>query len=185
VTIHVDGDDMLAVVLLIAVVTGLHLASRHIEPDRRLELHEEIKVHSRHLKQLTKTAAPELVAAFGIGPDITAEMLVTAGDNTDRIRSEAALAKLCGACPIPASSGKTNGRHRLNRGGNRQANAALHRAIIVRMRWHPPTISYVERRTSEGMSKREIIRCLKRYLAREVYGLLPPPSSSKNLASAA
>lgn len=152
---------------------------------RWLELHEEIKVHSRHLKQLTKTAAPELVAAFGIGPDIAAEMLVTAGDNTDRIRSDAALAKLCGACPIPASSGKTNGRHRLNRGGNRQANAALYRAIIVRMRWHPPTIAYVERRTSEGLSKREIIRCLKRYLAREVYGLLPPPSSSRNLASAA
>lgn len=152
---------------------------------RWLELHEEIKVHSRHLKQLTKTAAPELVAAFGIGPDIAAEMLVTAGDNTDRIRSDAALAKLCGACPIPASSGKTSGRHRLNRGGNRQANAALYRAIIVRMRWHPPTIAYVERRTSEGLSKREIIRCLKRYLAREVYSLLPPPSSSKNLASAA
>ena len=140
---------------------------------------------SRHLKQLTKTAAPELVAAFGIGPDIAAEMLVTAGDNPDRIRSDAALAKLCGACPIPASSGKTNGRHRLNRGGNRQANAALYRAIIVRMRWHPPTIASIERRTAEGLSKREIIRCLKRYLAREVYGLLPPPSSSRNLASAA
>jgi hypothetical protein len=73
-----------------------------------------------------------------------------AGDNSDRIRSDAALAKLCGACPIPASSGKTNGRHRLNRGGNRQANAALHRAIVVRMRWHPPTIAYVQRRTAEG-----------------------------------
>jgi len=152
---------------------------------RWLELHEEIKVHSRHLKKLTKTAAPELVAAFGIGPDIAAEMLVTAGDNSDRIRSDAALAKLCGACPIPAGSGKTNGRHRLNRGGNRQANAALYRAIIVRMRWHPATIAYVERRTTEGLSKREIIRCLKRYLAREVYSLLPPPSGPRDLASAA
>ena len=112
-------------------------------------------------------------------------MLVTAGDNNDRIGSDAALAKLCGACPIPAGSGKTNGRHRLNRGGNRQANAALYRAIIVRMRWHPPTIAYVERRTTEGLSKREIIRCLKRYLAREVYRLLPSPSASRNLASAA
>ncbi len=92
---------------------------------RWLELHEEIKVHSRNLKKLIEQAAPDLVAAFGIGPDIAAQMLVTAGDNTDRIRSEAALAKLCGACPIPAGSGKTNGRHRLNRGGNRQANAAL------------------------------------------------------------
>ena len=152
---------------------------------RWLELHEEIKVHSGHLKKLTKRAAPDLVAAFGIGPDIAAEMLVTAGDNNDRIRSDAALAKLCGACPIPAGSGKTNGRHRLNRGGNRQANAALYRAIIVRMRWHSPTIAYVERRTTEGLSKREIIRCLKRYLAREVYRLLPSPSASKDLASAA
>jgi transposase len=152
---------------------------------RWLELHEEIKVHSRLLKKLTKTAAPDLVAAFGIGPDIAAEMLVTAGDNTDRIRSDAALAKLCGACPIPASSGKSNGRHRLNRGGNRQANAALHRAIVVRMRWHPPTIAYVERRTTEGRSKKEIIRCLKRFLAREIFALLPPPSTPIPLASAA
>ena len=99
---------------------------------------------------------------------------MTAGDNRDRIRSEAAFAKMCGACPIPAGSGKTNGRHRLNRGGNRQANAALYRAVIVRMRWHEPTIAYVARRTAEGLSKREIIRCLKRYLAREIYHLLPP-----------
>jgi transposase len=152
---------------------------------RWLELHEEIKVHSRQLKKLTKTAAPDLVAAFGIGPDIAAEMLVTAGDNTDRIRSDAALAKLCGACPIPAGSGRTNGRHRLNRGGNRQANAALYRAVVVRMRWHPPTIAYVERRTAEGLSKKEIIRCLKRFLAREIYRLLPEPSAPNELASAA
>ena len=105
---------------------------------RWLELHAEIKTHSRHLKKLTQTAAPDLVAAFGIGPDTAAEILVTAGDNTDRIRSDAALAKLCGACPIPTGSGKTSGRHRLNRGGNRQANAALYRVIVVRMRWHPP-----------------------------------------------
>jgi transposase len=152
---------------------------------RWLELHEEIKIHSRNLKKLTKLAAPELVAAFGIGPDIAAEMLITAGDNNDRIRSDAALAKLCGACPIPAGSGKTNGRHRLNRGGNRQANAALYRAIIVRMRWHPPTIAYVTRRTAEGLSKKEIIRCLKRFLAREIYRLLPEPSTPNELASAA
>ena len=103
---------------------------------RWLDLHEEIKIHTRHLKTLTKAAAPDLVEAFGVGLDIAAELLVTAGDNTDRIRSEAAFAKLCGACPIPAGSGKTNGRHRLNRGGNRQANAALYRVVIVRMRWH-------------------------------------------------
>jgi len=141
---------------------------------RWLQLHEEIKIHSKHLKMLTKTIAPRLVEAVGVGLDIAAEMLVTAGDNTDRIRSEAAFAKMCGACPIPAGSGKTNGRHRLNRGGNRQANAALYRAVIVRLRWHQPTIDYAARRTAEGLSKREIIRCLKRYLAREIYHLLPP-----------
>lgn len=153
---------------------------------RWLELHAEIKTHSRNLKNLTRQAAPDLVDAFGIGPDTAAEMLVTAGDNTDRIRSEAALAKLCGACPIPTGSGKTSGRHRLNRGGNRQANAALYRVIIVRMRWHPPTIAYVERRTADGLTKKEIIRCLKRYLVREIYRLLPEPSATAPaLASAA
>jgi transposase len=150
---------------------------------RWLALHEEIKEHGALLKQLTRMAAPELVAAFGIGPDIAAELLVTAGDNTDRIRSEAALAKLCGACPIPASSGKTSGRHRLNRGGNRQANAALHRAVVVRLRWHPATIAYVQRRTAEGLSKKEIIRCLKRYVVREIYRLLPASSSPPPAAS--
>jgi transposase len=80
-------------------------------------------------------------------------------------------AKLCGACPIPASTGKTS-RHRLNRGGNRQANAALHRVVVVRMRRHGPTLGYVRRRTAEGKSKAEIIRCLKRYVAREIFGYL-------------
>src|SRR5680860_1420326 len=108
---------------------------------RWLVLHEEIKSHSRHLKARTTAAAPQLVAAFGIGPDIAAELLVAAGDTSNRIRSEAAMAKLCGVCPIPASSGKTS-RHRLNRGGNRQANSALFRAVVVRMRWHEPTIAY-------------------------------------------
>ena len=96
-------------------------------------------------------------------------MLIIFGDNPDRIHSEAAFAKLCGACPIPASSGMTTGRHRLYRGGHRQANAALYRSAIVRMRFHQPTIDYVARRTADGMPKREIIRCVKRYLAREVY----------------
>jgi transposase len=117
-------------------------------------------VHSAQLKALTRAAAPQMLAAFGVGLDIAAHMLITAGDNDDRVRSEAAFAKLCGACPIPAGSGKTNGRHRLNRGGDRQANAALYRAVIVRMRWHAPTVAYVERRTAEGLSKKEIMRCL-------------------------
>lgn len=144
---------------------------------RYLELHEEIRVHSNHLKHLTAAAAPQMLERFGVGFDTAAEMLITAGDNTDRVRSEAAFAKLCGACPIPAGSGKTSGRHRLNRGGNGQANAALYRVVIVRMRWHPPTIAYVERRTAEGLSKKDIIRCLKRFVARELYQLLPEPSA--------
>ncbi len=145
---------------------------------RWLELHAEVKAHSRRLKSLTQAAAPQLLDSFGIGIDIAAQMLITAGDNSDRVRSEAAFAKMCGACPIPAGSGRTSGRHRLNRGGNRQANAALYRAVIVRMRWHEPTIAYVKRRTTEGLSKKDIIRCLKRYLARELFQLLPPITGS-------
>ena len=156
---------------------------------RWLDLDDEIKLHSLLLKRHTKAIAPELVEAFGIGPDVAAELLIAAGDNTDRIRTEAAFAKMCGACPIPASSGRTDGRHRLFRGGNRQANAALYRTVIVRMRWHEPTIAYLARRTEEGLSKKDIIRCLKRYVAREVYGLLPEPasveSSGTHLAKAA
>jgi transposase len=145
---------------------------------RWLQLHEEIKTHTAYLKELTRASAPELVDTFGVGFDSAAEFLIAAGDNADRIRSEAAFAKLCGACPIPAGSGMTNGRHRLNRGGNRQANASLYRIVIVRMRWHPATMAYVERRTAEGLSKKEIIRCLKRFVAREIYRLLPRPSSA-------
>src|SRR3954453_9520076 len=158
---------------------------------RWLQLDDEITVHSRHLKRLTRAAAPQLLELVGVGFDIAAEMLVTAGDNNDRVHSEAAFAKMCGACPIPAGSGRTNGRHRLYRGGNRQANAALYRAGIVRMRWHQPTIDYVTprpppsapRRTAQGLSKREIIRCLKRYLAREIYRRLPPTAGQPRLVA--
>lgn len=149
---------------------------------RWLDLHEEIKTHTRHLKALTQAAAPQMLEAFGVGFDTAAELLITAGDNTNRVRNERAFAKLCGVCPIPAGSGRTNGRHRLNRGGNRQANAALYRTVIVRMHWHPETIAYVERRTAEGLSKKEIIRCLKRYVARELYALLPATSAENHLA---
>jgi transposase len=137
------------------------------------QLQLEIKEHERHLTTLTESVAPAMVAAFGIGPDTAAEMLIVAGDNLDRIHSEPAWAKLCGVCPIPASSGKTS-RYRLNRGGHRQANAALYRTVIVRLRFHQPTIDYVARRTAEGKTKAEIIRCLKRYVAREVWGYLHP-----------
>jgi len=146
---------------------------------RYIDYSDEIDLHTRHLKTLTKQAAPQLLERFGVGFDSAAEMLITAGDNSDRIRSEAAFAKLCGVCPIPAGSGRTSGRHRLNRGGSRQANAALYRVVIVRMRWHPPTIAYVERRTAEGLTKKDIIRCLKRFVAREIYNHLPKPSNPK------
>lgn len=156
------------------------VAMRHVLSSmakRWLALHDEAKAHAASLKALTAAAAPQLVEAVGVGYDTAAQMLITAGDNANRIKSEAAFAKMCGTCPIPAGSGKTNSRHRLYRGGNRQANAALYRVVIVRMRWHQPTIDYVARRTAEGMSKREIIRCLKRYLARELFRLLPAPDA--------
>jgi transposase len=106
--------------------------------------------------------------------DTAAEILVVAGDNPERIHSEAALAKLAGIGPVPTGSGMTSGRHRTNHGGHRQLNAAIYRTVIVRMRFHQPTIDYVARRTAEGKTKREIIRCLKRYVIREVYHLLQP-----------
>ena len=120
------------------------------------------------LDDLTAQASPTLRDGYGIGADSAAEILIVFGDNPERIRSEAAFGKLCGTCPIPASSGQTS-RHRLYRSGHRQANAALYRVAIVRMRFHQPTIDYVARRTTEGLSKKDIIRCLKRFLAREVY----------------
>lgn len=123
---------------------------------------------------LAAAHTPELITAPGIATGTAAEMLILVGDNPERIRSEAAFAKMCGTCPLPASSGKTS-RHRLNRGGNRQANAALHRVIVTRMRCHQPTIDYVRRRTAEGKTKAEIMRCLKRYVAREVFTHLCKP----------
>ena len=137
------------------------------------QLNDEIKTHEKLLGELTSGLVPQLVAAFGVGPDTAAELLIVAGDNIDRVRSEPAWARLCGVAPIPASSGITT-RHRLNRGGHRQANAALYRAVIVRMQHHAPTRAYVARRTAEGKTKGEIIRCLKRLLAREVWALMRP-----------
>ncbi len=110
----------------------------------------------------------------GVGPHVAAQLLAAAGDNPERLRSEAAFAKLCGACPIPASSGKTN-RHRLNRGGDRRANNALFTIVLVRMRHDPATRIYVARRTTEGKSGKEIIRCLKRFVTREVFQALTNP----------
>jgi transposase len=122
---------------------------------------------------LVTARAPGLLALYGVGHDTAAKLLIAAGDHPERLRSEAAWAHLCATAPIPASSGKVT-RHRLNPGGDRQANHALYRIVITRMSSHPPTRAYVERRSEEGLSKKEIIRCLKRYVAREVYPHLRP-----------
>lgn len=135
-------------------------------------LNVEIASLEADIDELLTPLAPTLLAMRGVGPDVAGQLLVTAGDNPQRIRSEAAFAHLCGVAPIPASSGKTTNRHRLNRGGDRQANAALYRIVLCRLRWDPATRDYVERRQKQNKSKTDIIRCLKRYVAREVYTAL-------------
>ncbi len=139
---------------------------------RVLLLDQEKADLDKLLGELVTTTSPELLAVYGVGIDTAAILLVTAGDNPERLRSEAAWAHLCGVAPIEASSGKVT-RRRLNRGGDRQANHALWRIALCRMRHDARTRAYVERRTSEGRSKLEIIRILKRYIAREVYRQLP------------
>jgi transposase len=143
---------------------------------RALSLEAEIADATAAMDRLTAERAPALRGVFGVGPDVAAALLVTVGDNPDRLRSEASLAALCGVSPIPASSGLRT-RHRLNRGGDRQANRALHTMTIVRMRYHAPTRAYVARRTAEGRRKPEIIRCLKRYLVRELHPILTSPTA--------
>lgn len=142
---------------------------------RHQHLTDEITATEADLKTLVGQANPELAAAFGIGTPTAAQLLVTAGDNTQRLRSEASFAALCGVAPIPASSGKTR-RHRLNRGGDRDANCALHTIALVRMSADPRTRDYVQRRTTEGRTSRDILRCLKRAIAREVWHLLTHPA---------
>lgn len=144
---------------------------------RYQHLTEEITDADGELGPLVAQAAPNLVAVFGIGTETAAQLLITAGDNPDRLKSEASFAHLCAAAPVPASSGRTH-RHRLNRGGDRQANNALHTIALVRMRYDPRTRDYVARRTAEGMSKKDILRCLKRFIAREVYKHLTSPTTT-------
>nr|WP_152194296.1 IS110 family transposase [Georgenia subflava] len=138
---------------------------------RILALAEEIAELDAELKTLTTQAAPALLVRTGVGPDVAGQLLATAGDNPDRLHSEAAFAHLCGVAPIPASSGRRD-RHRLNRGGDRAANHALHTIALSRMRWDPRTKAYVQRRTKEGLSKKDIMRCLKRHIARDIYRAL-------------
>ena len=135
------------------------------------DLETEIDELDHQLDRLLSKNAPATFGTFALGRDTAAALLVAIGDNPDRLRSERAFARLCGVAPIPASSGNTR-RHRLHRGGNRSANQALHVAVIVRMRYCKKTRAYVARRTREGLSKPEIIRCLKRHVAREVFQAL-------------
>lgn len=134
-------------------------------------LDEEITTADKQITILVKQTVPTLYAMRQVGPQTAAQLVISAGQNIDRMTSEAAFAKLTGVAPLPASSGKTN-RHRLNRGGDRQANSALYMIAVGRMKNHPETLAYVERRTTEGLSKAEIIRCLKRHLARHIYRAL-------------
>lgn len=132
------------------------------------------------LADLVEQAAPALLDRLGVGVHVAAQLLITAGDNPQRLASEAAFAHLCGVAPLPASSGKTT-RHRLNRQGDRAANHALWRIAMVRLTCEARTQAYMARRTAQGRSRREIIRCLKRYIAREVYRILtnPPPPAPR------
>ena len=144
---------------------------------RHQQLSEEISEADHEIAQLVGEVAPDLLALPGVGPEVAGQLLTSAGDNPDRITSEAAFAHLCGVAPVPASSGRVH-RHRLNRGGDRHANNALYIVVLNRLRYDPRSRAYAERRTQEGLSKPEIIRCLKRYVAREIYNVLVTLDSS-------
>lgn len=148
-------------------------------------LDEEIAEANRELKAILTQHAPNLLAVNGVGTEAAGQILTTAGENADRITSEAALARVCGVAPIPASSGNTH-RHRLHRGGDRAANSAIHMVVVNRLRWHKPTHEYVARRTTDGKTKKDIIRCLKRAVVRELYRALQadlnPPTQALDAA---
>jgi transposase len=160
-----EGGDQVT----FATKTALCLLGRRV-----LALDAEKEHLGDLMAKLVEKTAPELLGLYGVGVDTAAALLVAAGDNPGRIRSEAAWAHLCGAAPIPASSGKVT-RWRLDRGGDRQANAALYVIVLARMSADKATKAYVERRLAEGRTKLEVIRILKRYVAREVYHYLPRP----------
>jgi transposase len=144
---------------------------------RVLHLDGQLALVTKRLHRITAAVAPQLMAIKGVGPEVASTLLTTAGDNPERMHSEAAFAALCGSNPIPASSGKTT-RHRLNRAGDRHANAALWRIVIVRLSTDPRTRAYLAKRMAEGKTKTEAIRCLKRYVAREIYSAMPASSAT-------
>jgi len=147
---------------------------------RHQHLTEEIRTLDVEIQTLVDQAAPpELLDMCGVGPQTAADLLITIGSNPDRVSKESSLAALCGTSPVDMSSGNQQ-RHRLNRGGDRQANAALYRIAIVRLRYHQPTRQYADRRTREGLTKPEIIRCLKRYIAKEIWEQLARQKHTTN-----
>ncbi|WP_099054836.1 transposase [Streptomyces fodineus] len=164
--------------------TGPQAACRHtlrLLAKRIQHLTEEINDRTARLSTAIDACAPKLLNLYGVGSDTAAALLTAAGDNPDRLASEASFAALCGVSPVEASSGKTQ-RRRLNRGGDRKANSALYTIVISRLRWDTRTRSYAERRVTDGKTRREAIRCLKRYVAREIYQALltskrQPPAS--------
>lgn len=139
---------------------------------RVLELDDEVNALDAVLAPLVAETAPEMIERLGVGTDTAGALLVAAGENSHRIRNERSFARLCGAAPLDASSGKQQ-RHRLSRSGDRQANSALWRIVITRLSYDPATRDYLQRRCAEGKTKTEAIRCLKRYIARELYACLP------------
>jgi transposase len=161
--VRADDDSLAAMV---------RLSMRELA-QRVLFLDAQHKAVTARLRRITTAVAPVLVAKYGVGPDTAATLLITAGDNPDRLGHEKSFAALTGSSPIPVNSGQVQDRFRLNRGGDRQANAALWRIAIVRLANDPDTRAYVERRQKEGKTKSEAIRCLKRYIAREVFNALP------------
>ncbi len=153
-------------------VTSLTKLSLRTLARRAISLREEIDEIDTILTQLVHETAPALVTHVGVGVETASALLVAAGDNPERLRSERTFAHLCGVAPVDASSGKQE-RHRLNRGGDRQANSALWRIVITRLSSDQRTKDYLERRVAEGLTKKEAMRCLKRYVAREVFNELP------------
>ncbi|WP_329222302.1 IS110 family transposase [Streptomyces sp. NBC_01485] len=162
-----------------AVAQATHMTLRMLA-ERIEQLTGQINELNQRLTQLVEHHAPQLLVPVGIGPDSAVTLLITMGDNPERLNTEASFAALCGVSPIEYSSGRRITR-RLNYGGDRQANAALHRVVFTRLRHDPRTQAYYERRTQEGKTRREIIRCLKRYAAREVFNLVRPASRAPAL----
>lgn len=167
-----DDPDQQASEAQRTVVYTLRLLANRI-----LALKAECYELHKRLRALVTRHAPQLLDRPGVGPDSAAALLIAAGDNPERLRQEGSYAALCGVSPVEASSGNTQ-RRRLNRGGDRQANAALYRITLSRLRWDAATQEYLRRRLGEGKTRRETIRCLKRYIAREIYGLLRVPAAT-------